>query len=179
MIIGILGEKLAGKDTVAGYLVDHYGAVHLRTSSILDDLLGVLGLPVTRQNEIEAGRGMELVFGANIIGDAVKRRVQSTEADMVIINGMRQQNQIDNAKELGAKIIYITAPSEIRYQRFLQRREKKEDGTQSLQEFIDQEKGWTEVNTPAYGAQADFKIENVGTLEDLYKKVDQIISKLK
>ena len=179
MIIGILGEKLAGKDTVAQYLVSKFGAEHIKASRILDELLGVLDLPITRRNEIDVGRGMESMFGEHIVGETVKKRVLKSKAPMVVINGLRQPNQFADAKNLGGKIIYITAPPELRYQRFLERKEKKEDGSESLKQFLEQEKEWIEKEIPRQGIQADFRIDNSGGVEELYKKVDEIIDKLK
>ncbi len=179
MVIGILGEKLAGKDTVAEYLVSRYGAEHIRASKILDELLGVLRLPVTRRDEIDAGRGMEMVFGQHIIGEAVKKRALESGAPMVVINGLRRPDQFADAKSLGGKIIYITAPPELRYQRFLRRKEKKEDGTESLEQFLLQEQEWIEKEIPGQGALADFRIDNSGSLEELYQKAEEIIKKLR
>jgi dephospho-CoA kinase len=180
MIIGVLGEKLAGKDTVAEYLVDKYGASHVRTSKILDELLNVLGLPITRQNEIEAGRGMEIVFGPHVIGEAVKKRIENLQKkDLIIINGLRLQNQFDDAKQLGAKIIYVTAPAELRYQRSLKRIKENKDGISSFEDFLAVEQGWTEITIPKFATRADYKIENTGTLEELHAKVDMIIHTLK
>jgi dephospho-CoA kinase len=48
----------------------------------------------------------------------------------------------------------------------------------SFEQFKDQEKELTEVGIPELGKQADFKIENTGTPEDLFKKVDEIINSL-
>lgn len=174
MIIAIIGEKLSGKDSAADYLVKNYGASEVRTSKILDELLQVLGLPISRQNEIEAGRGMEMVFGPRVIGEAVLKRVQSISGKIVVINGIRRKDQLENAKQLGAKILYITAPVELRHQRSLARKEKNDDGELTLQEFVEQDRQWIEIEIPAFGAQADFKIENTGSLEDLYKQLDRI-----
>jgi dephospho-CoA kinase len=66
----------------------------------------------------------------------------------------------------------------VRYQRFLERKEKKEDGSESLKQFLAQEKEWIEKEIPKQGIQADFRIDNAGTREELYKKVDAIINKL-
>ena len=176
MIIGLIGEKLAGKDTVAEYLVKKYGAEHIRASQILDELLDVLGLSITRRNEIDAGRGMEHVFGEHIIAQTIKRRIQASKVPVIISNGLRQKDQFDDVRQLGGKIIYITAPDAIRFQRLQQRRIHKDGENPTFEQFIQQEKEWTEVNIPAFGAEADFKIKNTGTLEELFAKVDEIIN---
>jgi len=179
LIIGLVGEKLAGKDTVAEYIVKKHGAAHFRTSDILEDLLNILGLPITRRNEIDVGKAMEQTFGDKIIGQALLSRLKKSSATLVINNGLRQEYQFDEAKAMGAKIIYVTAPAELRYARMVKRHQKIDDSGQSFEEFLKQDKEWIEEAIPKLGKRADFKIENVGSLEELYKKVDDIMSQPK
>src|SRR5690242_43776 len=108
MIIGLVGEKLAGKDTVAQYIVSKYGAVHFRTSDILDELLKTLSLPITRRNEIDVGKAVEDMFGSKIIGEALAKRIKTSAAPIIINNGLRQEYQFNDARAMGAKIIYVT-----------------------------------------------------------------------
>jgi len=178
-VIGLMGEKLAGKDTAAEYLITKYGAAHVRTSQILDELLAVLGLPITRRNEIEVGRGIETVFGSHAIGEAVMHRVKQQTGDLVVINGLRMKDQFEDARNLGATILYITAPADLRYQRHLKRDGKSKDGEITLEQFKAQDQEWTEKLIPELGAQADTRIDNTGSVEELQKKLDEIISNLK
>jgi dephospho-CoA kinase len=87
-------------------------------------------------------------------------------------------DEMESIKNAGAKIIYVTAPAGIRFVRYQQRHEKTDDGQMTLEQFLEQEKQPTEIGIPALGAKADFKIENTGSLEELYAKVDEIIGKL-
>lgn len=48
-----------------------------------------------------------------------------------------------------------------------------------LEQFKQQElEGPTEMDIPQLGQSADFRIDNVGTLDELYAKVDAIMKKL-
>lgn len=176
MIIGLTGEKLSGKDTVARYLESKYQAEHVRHSQLLDEILDILDLPKSRRNEIDLGMGLRGTFGEGILGKALAKRVKESKAPMVVINGIRFQDEIENAKQLGAKIIYITAPEEMRYNRFMQRNEKTDDGGHDLEAFRAQETEATEISIPELGKQADIKIENTSGLDDLYKKIDEVVS---
>jgi dephospho-CoA kinase len=178
LIVALTGEKLGGKDTVAQYLVDRYGAFHVRHSHILDDILKILDMPISRRNEIDMGMSLRRVFGEGTLNPALRKRVSESDANLIVINGYRFQDELANVKSLGAHTVYITAPEEVRYQRFLQRQEKADDARQTIEQFRQQEHEPTEVGIPALGAQADFKIENTGTLEELYKKIDNIIDKI-
>lgn len=177
LIVALVGEKLSGKDTVAEYLVKKYGALHVRHSHILDDILNILDYPISRRNEIDMGMALRSVFGEGTLNKALSKRVKESATDLIIINGFRFQDELKNVKELGAKTIYITAPEDIRYNRFLNRQEKHDDAKQTLQEFRTQEQEPTEIGIPSLGAQAEFRLDNTGTLEELYAKVDSLITK--
>ena len=177
MLIGLVGEKFAGKDAAANYLVKQYGAEHLRFSHILDEILNILNLPVSRRNEIDLGLGLRKIFGGSVLGPALLRRAAKSTAGMVVINGIRM-DESEPVKKAGAKIIYITAPIELRFQRYQQRHEKTDDGVMSFNQFINQEQELTEIGIPDLGKQADFKIDNIGSLEELYKKIDGVVNKL-
>ena len=175
--IGLVGEKLAGKDTVANYIVEKHKAFHIRFTHVLDEILNSLDLPISRRNEIDLGLNLRKVFGDGILGKAVVKRALAAKEDIVVINGIRM-DEMKNVKEIGAKVIYITAPVELRYERYKQRHEKTDDGVMSFEQFKEQEKELTEVGIPELGKQADFKIENIGSVEDLNKKALDIISNL-
>jgi dephospho-CoA kinase len=175
--IGLVGEKLAGKDTVANYLVESHGAFHVRFTHVLDEILTALDLPVSRRNEIDLGLGLRKVFGDGVLGQAVVKRAQASEKDLVVINGIRM-DEMKNMQEIGAKVIYITAPLEVRYERYKTRHEKADDGVMSFEQFKEQEQEPTEIGIPELGKQADFKIENAGTVEELQEKVEEVLKSI-
>lgn len=177
LIIGITGERYAGKDTIAEYLVKTRQADHIKYSHILDEILEVLDLPITRRNEIDLGLSLRQAFGPDILWTAMLKRIKKSWSGMVVINGIRFKDEFDRVKELEGKIIYITAPQNLLFERSKIRTEKADDGELNLDAFKKQENELTESGIPDLGAKADFKIENTGSMEDLYKKVDEIISK--
>ena len=180
MILGIVGEKLAGKDELAGYLREKHGAFYVKYSQIIDQILSILDIPITRRNEIDLGHALRGQFRTNVFWAGMKKQITESWADFKVIGSIRLPDELADAQALGAKIIYVTAPVETRYDRFMNlRREKGEDGQQSFEEFTQQEQEWTEIQIPELGAKADYKIENTGTLDELYKKVDEIIKELK
>jgi dephospho-CoA kinase len=178
MIIGLVGEKLAGKDTVANYLVEKHNATHFRFTHILDALLEELNLPISRKNEIDLGLGLRKIFGDHVLINSLEQRVKRSLASYRVVNGIRM-DELDIVKSWGAKTIYITAPVETRFERYKLRKEKADDAVMGFEQFKQQELGPTEAKIPELGAKADFKIENVGTLEELYKKVDEILKQIK
>ena len=177
LYIGLVGEKLAGKDTISEYLVSKYDAAHFRFTHILDAILEDLDMPISRKNEIDLGLALRKVFGQHVLVNALEERVKKSWANLIVVNGIRM-DELDVVKSWGAKIIYVTAPIEVRFERYKNRREKADDAQMSLEQFIEQEKGPTELAIPSLGKQADMRIDNTGSKEDLYKKVDEIIKKI-
>ncbi len=179
MVIGLIGEKLAGKDEVGSYLINHHNAFYVKYSAILDEILTTLNQPISRDNEIRLGKGLREAFQKNVLWDGMTKRIKESDKDITVIGSIRLRDEFESAKALGAKTIYITAPEEMRYQRLAGRQEKTDDTTQTREEFSAQEKVWTEIEIPALGAECDFTIENTGTIEELHQKIDAIIVQLR
>jgi dephospho-CoA kinase len=178
MIIGLVGEKLAGKDTVANYLAEKYDADHVRFTHILDAVLEELGLPISRQNEIDLGLGLRKIFGEHVLVNALEKRIKKLYSKYIVVNGIRM-DEMKIVSEWGAKIIYVTAPTDIRFNRYQIRREKADDAVMNFEQFIEQEKGPTEIGIPVLGSKADFRIDNIGSISDLHTKVDKYLATLK
>jgi dephospho-CoA kinase len=179
LIIGLVGEKLSGKDTLANFLVEKYGAFHIKFSTLLDEMLYILDLPLSRRNEIDLGLGLRKIFGEEVLYKALCKRSLEAKENISVINGLRMEEQTRMITDMPAKIIYVTADPKIRYERFMNRHEKTDDGKMTYQEFLQQEKERTEIGIPALGKKADFKIVNEGSVEKLYEKVEKIIKELK
>lgn len=176
LLFGIVGEQFSGKDTVADYLVKKHGAFHIRQSHILDEILSALGLPISRRNEMDLGIGLRQMFGTQTVGEAVKKRLEKSAKELQVVQGIRFQEEFDIFREMGAKIIYITAPAEIRYERAMRRQEKSDDQTQTFDQFLNTEKTEpTEVGIPELGAKADLKLDNSGSIEQLYQQIETIL----
>jgi len=179
MILGLTGVKLGGKDTVADYLVSKHGFAHIRHSHILDEILNILDLTNSRRNEIDLGMSLRRTFGDGVLGKALAKRVLEVKKKSVVINGIRFQDELESAVALGAKTVYVTAPEEIRFGRYQKRQEKDDDARQTLDQFRAQEHEPTEVGIPGLGAQAEFRLDNSGTKDELFLKVDKLLTSLK
>lgn len=174
-IFGIVGEKFAGKDVAANFLVEKRGAYHVRFSQIFDEILNILDIPVSRKNEIAIGNGIRSVFGEGVFVPALVKRIKASNNSLIVVNGIRLLEEFEAIKALGAKIIYITAPAEIRFERYKTRKEKADDGAQNYEDFLAVEKTHTEKFIGSLGLKADCKIENTGSLEDLYGNIKAIL----
>jgi dephospho-CoA kinase len=178
IVLGIVGEKFAGKDVMANYLAEKHKATHIRFSHIFDEILNLLCLPISRENEINLGNGIRSKFGEDVFVPAVLKRVKDSTSQIVAVNGIRLNEEYEALKNLGAKFIYVTAPMDLRFERYLQRREKADDAKLNFEDFKLLEETHTEHNIPVFGNNADFKIQNVGSLQDFYVKIEAVLSQL-
>lgn len=178
LIIGLIGERFAGKDEAADYLVQKHDAAHIKYSHVLDEILEELDLPITRRNEIDLGMALRKTFGENVLWGGMLKRIKQTWAGIVVINGIRFENEFKNVKDMGGKIIYITAPQNLLFERSKQRKEKEDDGEISMENFIKLENEATEIGIPDLGKKADYKIENLGKIEDLTNQISKILKQI-
>lgn len=177
LIIGFVGDKLAGKDLVAKYLVEKYGARHLRYSYILDEVLGLLDEPVSRESESKLAQALRSVFNENVLGQGIVKMLRESSNPIIALDGVRYPAEVPPLKALGAHIVYITAPVELRYERYLARQEKVDDGKLSFEEFKRRDsESSNEIHIAELGATADLVIENIGTLDELYQKLDAMVT---
>ena len=181
MIIGIVGPKKVGKETVAKYLMQHYRFKAHSHSEVLREILSILNQPLTRMNYIKLV-SLRKTFGEDVLVNAVNKKLKAgLELGPVVVTGVRFRNEFDNVKYFpDSAVIYIDAPPELRYE--WQKNaapDKADDAVMSYEEFQSIEMKETESGIAELGVMADYKIENTGTKEELFKKVDQIIMDMK
>lgn len=179
LVIGLIGQKLVGKDTVANYIATKYGAISIASSQILDDVLLVLGKAKSRENEAILAVGLRSAFGEDVLNTASLDKIKHSGAKIGLINGIRRPKELEQAISEGVRTIYITAPQEQRFERYKFRQEKKDDGVLSFEAFVLQDaQSPTEKDIEAIGLKAEFHIENDNDLLKLYQQIDVIMGTL-
>jgi dephospho-CoA kinase len=174
-VIGIIGSKGAGKDTLAEHLSKVFRAGHHSHSEIYHDILKILKLPESRMNLI---RLVELrkVFGENVLINALNKKLKENKKEIQIVTGIRFQNELDNVRTFEKNFaIYIDAPIEKRFERMKQRG-KYNDDSAGYDEFVKVESAETEIHIPELGKQADFKLSNDDDLQSMYTKAEEAIN---
>ncbi len=176
IILGLTGEICAGKGIIVKYLTEKRGAASYRFSTMLRDLLNRLYLPISRENMQLISTAARQTFGEDIMAKVIAEDVKNEKNIIVIIDGVRRIADIKYLKEIpGFKLARITAEPEIRYNRLISRKENQGDENKTYEEFLADHKKEADAQVPVVMAQADLEINNNGSLEDLYKQVDQII----
>ncbi len=172
-------EPSSGKDTVAAYLTDNHGFVHVSTGDlvrfyVIENKLGEPTRPVLHKasNDLRAKHGP----------DYFAKLALQDEARRLIISGLRNPHEVRAIKDAGGHIIAVRAPQPLRYERAKQRGRIGDDLT--LEEFVRQEEAENAHRDPN-GQRvmevldlADHTIMNEGELADLHAKIEQVLAKI-
>jgi dephospho-CoA kinase len=178
LAIVFVGEKLAGKEVAARYLIKRHNFKGFRFSDILVDLLKRLHLPATRFNEMNLVGGLRERFGGGVLAQVIKQEIEQGKFKRVVIDGARHPAELEILKKLpGFLLIYLTAPFELRYKRALTRGEKVGESKFTLDDFKREEKLPTELFIKQMGHKAKVKLVNNGSLADLYKQIEEKVVK--
>ena len=176
IIIGLTGEIGAGKDTFCDHIVKvSQGPVFcFKFSDPLSEVLKVFFDEVSREDQQWLAIILRERFGKDILAKAIKKKINNIQEGLIILNGIRYREEFDMIKKIAGKIIYITADSKLRWQRLQDRGEKKDDSA-PYEKFLELGKAATESLIQEMGKEADFKIENNGSLEEFYSAIDKLI----
>lgn len=176
IILGLTGEICAGKGTIVKYITEKHGATSYRFSTMLRDLLKRLYLPVSRENIQYISTAIRQYLGEDIMAKVIAQDVKNDANNIIVVDGVRRVPDIKYLRDLtGFKLIRIVAEPETRYKRLILRKENPGDENKTYEEFLADHKKEADSQVPVVMAQADLEITNNGSLEDLYKQVDQII----
>lgn len=176
-IIGLVGEKGSGKDTFAKFLLEisEKSVVHIRFSDLLKQTLNIWDIPLTRANLQKLAQILE-DFGEGTIAHGLEKQIQETNADIIILDGIRWEPDVKLLKEFPYhKLIYITADPKLRFKRLKTRGEKTGEAEMTLEQFLKEEKAPNELLIPEIGAKADIKITNNASIEDFKAEIEKFV----
>jgi dephospho-CoA kinase len=179
--IAICGRARSGKDTVANYLEETYAFTKFAFADDMKQLLHKLFPHISDQPKPrrayqvfgEGLRNLDLPGADHVWIDACMRKVNAhlwwhSEVDNrganVVITDLRMQLELDYLRANGFTLIRVTAPDEDRIWR------AKLSGDDFNEADLEHE---TESHIDGFAV--DYTIENSGTIDDLKRKVDEIM----
>ena len=113
--------------------------------------------------------------GMDVIARKCLSKINELNSEYVVIDGLRNPEEVDFFKKhlKNFKVISILASPEIRYQRLMQR--KREDDSLDINLLKERDQKELSVGIGKVIEQADFRILNEGTKENLINEFKRII----
>jgi dephospho-CoA kinase len=181
MIIGLAGTLGSGKGTVVEYLKAR-GYAHYSSSGILKEILADEGKVATRENMSNLATELAKKQPGGVLAIS-HARAQVAGAQNYILEAIHRPEEAEYIRSIGGHIIGIDADTRVRFERITRRREGEKDNV-TFEQFLsdsqreDEGKTGTGPNIRAVLREADAVIENNGSLDILYREIDQVIGKI-
>ncbi len=176
MLIGLTGSNASGKGEIARYLVSKGYRYH-SLSDVVRDEAEKRGLDPSRENLIKVGNDLRIQHGPSILAVRVRKRLTGKD----VVDSIRNPSEaMELKKEEGCFIIGVEAPIELRFKRSLDRGRGGDGFT--FDEFAAKEAKENSLDPAAQQLNecmklADRIIVNDGTLEDLHRKIDEMLTR--
>lgn len=179
IIIGITGTVGSGKDTVADYLIKK-GFFYLSLSDLIREECSKKNKYHGRDDLIKMGNQLREKYGPGVLAKMALEKL--INKDKIVLGSIRNQGEVEELRKYNNfKLLKIDAPIDLRYQR-IQKRGKIDDQV-SLDKFKEQESferqgNFFQQQLDRVAAMADQIVDNDGTLDELYKRVDEILKEI-
>lgn len=182
IVVGILGEKGSGKETFGNYLIEKLSDLKVsrtRFSDIIRETLDIWHLDQSRKNLQDMSLIMRKNYGEGVLSKAMEHRIKDLESDLVIIDGVRWPEDVALLRKFKKNfLVYITAEAKIRFKRLKIRGEKSGEANMNFKQFHEEEQAFAESFIKELSKQAEVKIDNNGSFDELNLQIDKFIKRL-
>jgi len=184
MIIGLTGTFSSGKDSLADYLQEKYGLMHISTGDIVREIAQDQKGSIERPVLLETANELRHSYGGGVL---VERALDLYHNSIrtyagAVITGIRTLSEAQVIKDKGGTIIYVDAPIEMRYKR-MQDRARDGEARISLEAFEEREKremSGTQTDTDAHILSikeiADVSLQNTGTIDEFFDTAEKALA---
>lgn len=176
-ILGLAGMMACGKNTAAGYLVAHFEAATIDYSEALYETLERFGISKNRVNTQNLSTFLRNAYGENVFERAMIKKINANAAPLIILSGIHRESDIAAIKKFPQfHLLYIETPAPLRYQWYILRAKSAEDAAMSYEEFMQRDMAETQTQIETLRLQANTVIENIGTREEFYRKISEVVA---
>ena len=176
LLVCLTGMPGAGKSTIAeGLKSKGYEIVNL--GNAVRNEAKKRNLEASRENLGKLMLELREKNGSGAIAELVKSEIESSSANVLLIDGVRSNDEIQVLKKFGnVKLLAIHASTHTRFS-FLQKRGRSDD-PQTKEHFDERDNRELGVGVSNYIALSDYAISNIGlTKNELIKKSYEIIQR--
>jgi len=178
MIIGLVGLGGSGKGTITAYVTKKYGAKTVKFSQPLRDIIHRMYKQETRDDMADLAEFLRRHYGNDILVQTLMKDLEKMDIDIVVFDGIRYADEFNALKKRKDFVLWsVDAEIKTRFDRIHIRGENADDSTLTFDAFKQQHELPTEKPIPGIMKQADFALDNNGTLDELYSQVDSLVEK--
>ena len=177
-VIGFTGMPGSGK-TEAVKIAKEFGSKVFGMGDIVKDEARKNGIEMNDKNVGSFATNERKKFGMGVWAERTSERIKNISDRIIVIDGIRNNEEVEKFREIFGMdfvMIAIRTKNDQRLGRIMKR--KREDDTQSKEEFDGRDKreeGWgigTAIN------EADIKVMNEGTLENFKQNIREILRQI-
>ena len=92
IILGLAGPIASGKDTIADYLVQKYGAEKVSFSASLRDILNRLFLPIDRIHMSGLAQALIDKFGSDVLSKVIAKEIEKSDRNIFVLPNIRRES---------------------------------------------------------------------------------------
>jgi dCMP deaminase len=180
MIIGLTGKNGAGKTEVCAYLKKRSFEYHSLSDEIREEA-GRRRLEITREALIELGNELREKHGPGILAERILGKLETDHN--YVIDSIRNPSEVDALRTRSDfTLLAVEADENARFER--SRKRGREQAAETLQQFIAEEARELDSDNPASQQllatrqKADMVVTNNGTIEDLHRRLDELLPPL-
>lgn len=178
LVVGLVGSPGAGKEALFQNLkeISGYPVNRVSSSDILRSTLITWGIKPRRENFDRVFSGMVTAFGNDCLALAVQEqvaRITQRSYGIVVIDSIRQSVDLEMLRRCQNNcLLFLDTSLQTRYKRAMTRRDPK-DQELSFEQFKAQHQTQTERFVEEISAQADWCINNDGSIAELKTQITQ------
>lgn len=185
MILGVTGLYASGKDTVAEILKEK-GYFHFSLSDFIREEAKRRKIKDSRENLINLGNELRKKHGHGILARMALQRMEWDKN--YVVTSVRNPVEVEVLRtKSNFALINVTSPEKTRWNRMQERKQtqNRNDELATFEEFKAWEQKELESTDPAKQQlntvikMADIILNNNGTLDELKKKIDRLITEWK
>lgn len=172
IVVCLAGQTCAGKDVTADFLGE-YGFKKMSLSEILKKMAVERGIPTDAESLFKLSESFKEKLGEGFLGKMVLDEFKKRGWEKSCAVGLRRWDEWEELRRVERSfLIYVNAPLKLCFERMLKR--KRAGDKNSWEEFVRYEKKLSSIGLDKLKKNADFIIDNSGSLKELKEMVRTI-----